>query len=145
MAIPWVSIVMFLLSFFLTKSKTGSNSKAVLAAALAGGATYAYTHSDFAAGTALADYDGVENVAAPLLNADGSPAVDSNGVAITTAGPGTVSSDGGLISSAAGVLKSWGATGTAAVIGTTALSTSSSLQKYLPWIVLGGLALILTR
>lgn len=145
MAIPWVSIIMFLLSFFLTKSKTGSNSKAVLAAALVGGATYAYTHSDFAAGSSLAEYDGVENGATPLLNADSTPAKDANGQPILTAGPATVGSDGGLISNAAGVLKSWGATGTASVIGTTAIATSSSLQKYLPLILIGGAVLILSR
>lgn len=145
MAIPWVTIIMALLSFFLTKAKTGSTSKAVLAAGLVGGATYAYTHSDYAAGGALASYDGVSNAGVAQLNADGQPIVDAAGNPVVTAGPAKVTDGGGISDSVAKVLTSWGATGTSAVIGTTAVATNTSLRKYIPWIAIGAGLLILTR
>lgn len=142
---PWITILITLLSFFVTKTKTGSTSKAAMVAALAGGATYAYTHSDFAAGTALAEYDGVSNAAGPIVLPDGTTAKDANGVPILAAGPTTVSTAGELINAGAKVLTSWGATGTAAVIGTTAVATSSSLKQYLPWLLGAGALILLTR
>lgn len=153
MAIPWVTIILTLLSFFLTKAKTGSTSKAVLAAALAGGATYAVTHSDFAADTALAEYDGVVNTAWPVLDETGQQILDANGKPVQAVSGATLASSGtagapaggGIVSSAAGVLTSWGATGTAGVIGATAVATDSKLRKYLPFLIGGAILLIATR
>lgn len=142
---PWLTIIMALLSFFVTKSKTGSTSKAALAAVAAGGLTYAYTHSNYAAGTSLAEYDGVSNAAVPVLNTDGSAAVDANGKAIKTSGPGVVDLAGKLVSSTEKVLTGWGATGTSAVLATGAVVSSSSLQKYLPWLIGAGLVFLVAR
>lgn len=150
---PWITIVLTLLSFFLTKAKTGSTSKAALAAALVGGATYAVTHSDFAAGTALAEYDGVVNTARPVLDATGQQILDANGKPVqavsgaTLAPSGTAGAPagGGIVPAAAGVLTSWGATGTAGVIGATAVATDSNLRKYIPFLIGGAILLIVTR
>lgn len=149
---PWLSIIMAVLSFLITKKTTGSTAAAVAAGALAGVGTYYVTHETDWGKTNLGSLDGVTETRA-LLNDDGTPVLDAQGNAISIpAGSkveknvdGTVKVVGGVPSVTNGitdVLKSWGATGTAAVIGTTALSTSSSLSKYLPWI-LGGAALFL--
>lgn len=145
MGTPWVTIIMTLLSFFLTKAKTGSTSKAVLAAGLVGGATYAYTHSNYAAGGALASYDGVSNAGVAQLKANGQPIIDAAGNPVVTAGPAKITDGGSISDSVAKVLTSWGATGTATVIGTTTVATDKSLRKYIPWIAIGAGLLILTR
>lgn len=152
---PWLSIFMAILSFFLTKKKTGSTATALAAGALAGVGTYYVTHETDWGKTNLGSLDNV-TAATPLLNADGSPVLDAQGNAITIpAGStveknpdGTVKVVGGVPSVTNGVtdvLKSWGATGTAAVIGTTAVATSDSFSKYLPWILGGAALLLLTR
>lgn len=153
MSIPWITIILTLLSFFLTKAKTGSTSKAALAAALVGGSTYAVTHSDFAAGTALAEYDGVVNTATPMLdktgqqvlNANGQPVQAVSGATLAPSGTAGAPAGGGIVSSAAGVLTSWGATGTAGVIGATAVAADSNLRKYLPFLIGGAIFLVATR
>lgn len=151
---PWLSIILAVLSFLTTKKATGSTAAAVAAGALAGVGTYYVTHETDWGRTNLGSLDGVTETAA-LLNDDGTPVLDAQGNAISIpAGSkveknvdGTVKVVGGVPSVTNGVtdvLKSWGATGTAAVIGTTAVATSSSLSKYLPWI-LGGAALFLLK
>lgn len=128
MPIPWLSIIMFIISFLTTKSAGGSTGRALLMGTLAGGATYAVTHSNWAKDTFLADWD----------NAD---AVDVDGKLVNKVlGP-----DGNLVNKSADVLKSWGAAGTAGVIATTAAATSIDWAKLAPW-GLGVLGLlVLTR
>lgn len=119
----WLTIIMFILGFLKTKASGGSTGRALMMGALTGGATYAVTHSDWAKDTFLADWD----------NAD---EIGSNGELLTK----VIGPDGNLVNKSADVLKSWGATGTAGVIATTAAATGVDWGKMAPW-ALGVLAL----
>lgn len=153
---PWVSIIMALISFFITKNKTGSTSKALAAGAIAGIGTYYVTHETDWGKANLGSLDGVV-ASTPLVDKNGAAVLDPEGNAIKLpAGTtvrynpdGTVIKDTGgfplIISSTADVLKSWGGTGTAAVIGTAAVAGSSKLQKYLPWVLIGGIAILVLK
>lgn len=140
MAIPFIPIILALLSFLLTKKATGSTSKAVLAAGLVGaGSYYATKPATIADGSSSGGVVAAEG--RPAVDSTGKPIVDANGAPVLINGGGSIGSIDRMIDTTGRVLTSWGATGTAAVIGTTAVTTSSSLQKYLPWI-LGGAALL---
>lgn len=56
---PWLTIIVTLLSFFAAKKSGASTSEALGVAALAGGATYAVTHYTDWGTTTLGEYDGV--------------------------------------------------------------------------------------
>lgn len=140
---PWITILLFVLSFLTAKRNGATDGQAVLGAALVGGATYAVTHSDFAAGTALAEMDGVQT-ATQLLDANGAPVTDSSGRPITLPSGATIDNTGKIISTTGEVLKSWGGTGTAAVVGSVALA-NGAFDKYLPLILLGAGFLVLAK
>lgn len=137
MAIPWISIITALLSFFLSKRSGASNTKAALVAGLAGTGAYYVTHNTDWGRANLGDLDGVPQDGGTVSDVDGSPAVDENRKPIVTGG----NSNG---TSFWDVLRGWGATGTAAVIGTTGAAAGTGVfsNKYVPWI-LGGVALVL--
>jgi len=143
---PWLTILLTLLSFFGSKRSGASNTRALLTAGLVGGATYAFTHNTDWGSANLGALDGVQPDLAtkPVLDAAGNPVLDP-----ATGQPlkGSIPITGSTTKTSGGtgiwdVLKSWGATGTAAVIGTTAVASSSSLQKWMPWFIVGGLVLI---
>lgn len=159
---PWLSIFMALLAWLSSdKSTPEARTKALLGAAVVGGGTYAVTHATDWGQANLGALDGVA-AAGPATKVvtyqgqsytvprDQSLATDANGTILTN-DDGTpkfaVSADptaNQLINGTTKVLTSWGGTGTAAVIGATALATTSSWQKYLPWII-GGVALLALR
>lgn len=135
-----VPIIMALLSFFATKKATGSTSKAALAAGLAGTATWYATKPDVPAdGNSSGDL--IVGPPAPATDATGKPILDANGKPVFINGGGSYGTIDRMIDTTGRVLSSWGATGTATVVGTTAIATSSKKKKYLPW-ALGGLALV---
>lgn len=146
---PWLSIIMALLAFFTTKKSGASSTTAALAAGLAGAGTYYVTHETDWGKANLGSLDGVVTpTGVPMVDkVTGLPVTDSaTGEPVRTNVPvsgSTTTSAGGT--GAFDVLKSWGATGTAAVIGTTAIATSSSLQKYIPLLLIGGGLFLLTR
>jgi len=129
---------MMLISFFTSKKSGASNTKALVTAGLVGGATYGITHYTDWGKANLGQFDGVLAEGANVMTdpETGMPYQDVDGKAINYGAPST----GATGTNAFDVLKGWGATGTAAVIGTTAVATSSSLQKYIPWII-GGVIL----
>lgn len=154
---------MALVAFFLQKKNGASTSKALLGAAVAGAGTYyVATETDWGRANLGAIDKTVDSwfnpetgetiteqsEVTPLLDAEGKQQYDSKGNALyqRPSKPATQKEDGSwvntLIRGTAGTLQSWGGAGTAAVVGTTAVATSSSLQKYLPWII-GGAAIIL--
>lgn len=179
---PWLSIIMALITFFTAQKKKGANAaRSAAIAGLAGLGTYYVSHETEWGRATLGALDGV--ITTPSIsaggtdvpqNADGTPGtrnadgsytvVGPNGQ-IVTVRPGTVggtingapaitnggvtvpSTAGGFNGSTAGLwstLQSWGPTGTATVIGTTAVATDSSLRKYLPWAA-GAVVLLLLR
>lgn len=146
---PWLSIILALLAFFMSKRSGASNTKALLTAGLTGAGSYYVTHETDWGSANLGALDGVPAAGdAPLLDKDGKAITTPSGAPVTgpvltaPAGTGTGS---GIVSTVGDVLKSWGGTGTAAVVGTTAVASSGSLQKYIPWIIGGGVLLLLMR
>lgn len=144
---PWLSIILALLSYFISKKSGASDSKALLTAGLAGAGSYYVTHETDWGKANLGSLDGVvTGTGTTLKTGEGTEVTDpATGAVIKTAVPvpgTTTSSAGGT--GVTDVLKSWGATGTAAVIGTTALATNSDLQKWiLPAAIFGGLLLLM--
>lgn len=176
---PWLTIIMALISFFATKKATGGdNTRALAAAGIAGLGTYYVSHETEWGKSTLGQFDGVVTTptvgpvigsATPLnadgtaatKNADGSytvtnadgttstvqglpgstiggtPAITNGGVTVPTSSGATTSSTSGLWDT----LKSWGATGTATVIGTAGVATGTiNWKQVLPWVA-GGLLL----
>lgn len=135
MDIPWLSIFSFIVSFFLTKKKTKSTAAALGVGAAVGLGTYY-----------LADPSNPDNlfkigVDSTRTAQDGADTIKAGSQTnSTTSTIGDIA--GKTIDTTGKVLTSWGATGTAAVIGTAAVASSSKTRSYLPWIV-GGIALIL--
>lgn len=135
---PWLSIIMALLSFFTAKRGGASNTKAALAAGLVGAGTYYVTHETDWGKANLGQFDGVITPGdVPVLDSNGQPVTDSQGNTLTTGGNAGGTSIGD-------VLKGWGATGTAAVIGAGAAATGSGIfaSKNLPWLIGGGALLL---
>lgn len=135
---PWLTIIMALLSFFATKASGGSNTKALVAAGLAGAGTYYTTHNTDWGKANLGKFDGVTPVGT------GADVVATNGQPVTDLAGNTVKQ---VVDGTFDTLKSWGGTGTAAVIGTAALAGGAfgSAQKWLPWLVGGGVLLLMSR
>lgn len=132
---PWMSIIVWLVSFLLSKASGASNGKAALLATGAGLATYY-----------LADPSNTDNVLGLSFGEDkaipGDPSATSGAGAATSA----LGSFGKTaVSEAGSVLKSWGPTGTLGVVaGTTALA-SDDRSEWLPWIAGGAALFLLTR
>lgn len=126
----WASLIIALLSFFMSKKSGASDTKAMLTAGLAGaGSYYIATETEWGQENLNWFEDSTKKPTTSttaVVDSAGNPVKDSNGNVIYK-----------MIDGTADVLKSWGGTGTAAVVGTTALATNSSLQKYLPWVLLG--------
>lgn len=134
---PWMSLIMALITFLTSKSSGASTGKAAALAAGVGLATY-YT----------ADPSNKDNLLGLTYGKDSTgedslPKISAGSTNETKVReiPSTLGSLGStVISESAGVLKSWGPTGSLAVVaGTTALA-SKDWKKYLPW-ALGALAL----
>lgn len=180
---PWLSIIVAIISFLLEKKRNGGNTaRAAAVGAIAGLGTYYVSHETEWGRANLGDLDGV--VATPTVvpggtdvpkNADGTPGtknedgsytvLDTSGTpvkvypsnsagtiggtqGITGGGvtvPGAAAGSNGATSGLWDTLQSWGPTGTAAVVGTATVASSSSLQKYLPLIIIGGGLLLLSR
>lgn len=139
---PWLSIIMAIISALASlKKNPDKKGQAVAAAALGGLGTYYVTHETEWGRDLLGDWDGV--VVQPAADAKDPEQVtlpDGSSVGKTVVNVPSAST--GQTTGLWDTLKSWGPTGTAAVIGTTAVTTSSSFSKYLPWLA-GGLVLFL--
>lgn len=143
---PWVSIAVWLISFFLSRSKGASTGKAALIATAAGLGTYY-----------LADPANKDNVLGLSFGSDGEAAGTGSGVSKTVPGAtGETTGSGSIVSTLGGVassavsetgstLRSWGPTGTLGVIaGTTALSKVTNSEWFWP-VAIGLVALLLLK
>lgn len=128
---PWVSIIIWIISFLLSKSSGASNGKAALTATAAGVASY-YTVDPANKDNVLGVTYGDKIDTGSASTTDGTNA-DSSGLA---------SVGKTAVSEAGSTLRSWGPTGTVgAVAGIAAASSlSSTLGKWWPWIA-GGVAI----
>lgn len=135
----WAAIIMALLAFFTSKKTGASDKVAMLTAAGVGAGTY-YVANNTEWGKENLDWfesssdTGGEETKTPVITTGGTPVKNPDGSIVGTIVGGTTD-----------VLKSWGGTGTAAVIGTSAVATSSSLQKYIPMLLIGGAVLLLIK
>lgn len=129
---PWLSILMFLVTFFLSGGDEKKNrNKALVNAGLVAAGTYYTTHETDWGQRTLGEFDGV--VQTPT---DSSPVVDADGKPVSVAGsqvtvpvkPSGESSTTGFWKT----LQAWGATGTAAVVGTGA-AVATGNTKWLLW------------
>lgn len=130
---PWLSIIMFLISFLASKSSGASTGKAAAIGAAAGLATYYVAdpaNPDNLLGIGLG-----ESKATP-----GDPTADS-GQAPPSGLLNTALSETGS------TLRSWGPAGTLGVVGgaTVLAGSSDFIEKYGMWLLIGGGFLLLTR
>lgn len=134
---PWMSIIVWLVTFLMSKSSGASNGKAALMATGAGLATYY-----------LVDPVNKDNVLGISFGDDkatpGLPATTLPGATVDTS---TVGSFGKTALSEVGsTLRSWGPTGTLGVVAGTTAVTSGNSSKYIPWALgLGALYILKKR
>lgn len=128
---PWLTIAITLLTYLLQPRGTSAERrKALIGAALAGGATYAVTHYTDWGKENLGQFDGV-------IPTDNLPTVDTE----NTGGGATVGVKPGNTTPTSGfwdTLTSWGPGGTAAVVGTGAAALTGNTK----WLLIGGAALL---
>lgn len=154
--LPYIPIIVALIGYFAAKKSGAKTATAAAVGAAAGlGTYYVATETDWGKslfadangswvkavdekGAVITDAKGRE-VYVPagekaVVNSDGKPVVAADGTWFTK-----------TLDSTASVLKSWGGAGTAAVIGTATVASSSSRDKYLPWLLIGGVALLIMK
>lgn len=129
---PWLTLLVMLLSYFAQRANGASASKAALTAGLAGAGTYYLTHETDWGRANLGSFDGVGTATGPnVVDKNGNTILDPNGSPLKTIVNGTTD-----------VLKSWGAVGTAGVVATTgAVAGGVFSSANLKWLLLGGLGL----
>lgn len=89
------------------------------------------------------DWDALASAAKPFT---ATPAqLNSTGNGEGSFWDGVIKVIGGLGTNTADVLKSWGGGGTAAVVGTASVTSSGSFEKYLPYLLIGGIAFLLLK
>lgn len=139
---PWLTIFMTLISFFLSKKKTKSNAAAAITAAAVGAGTYFLVEPDNPDALFKLGSDGSKTASEGAATVTGAATASSQ---TTSGGSGLSDAFGKTVDATGKVLTSWGPTGTAAVVGTAALASSRSLQKYIPWLIVGGVALLILK
>lgn len=151
MAIPWLTIVMALLSFFAAGgSKPENRGRALALAGLAGMATYQVTHNTEWGRDNLGSLDGVDvssDGGTTVTNPDGSTTVvKPDGSSETTKPDRTVTinpppsgSPGSGSSGAWGALTTWL---TSPVGQVTTGAAAAGLAGIPMWVIIGGIALV---
>lgn len=154
MAAMIIAIILALISYFTAKKSGASSGEAALVAAGVGaGSYYVGTQTDWGRDTVSWASDKWTTLTgiggATITNDDGSIPKAPPGATATYDSEGNVVKDANgnvmwkLLDSTGNVLTSWGPTGTAAVIGTAGLTASGGLEKSLPWIAAGVVAVLL--
>lgn len=147
----WVALILALITFFAQKKAGNGNtaSAAAKAAAVGLGSYYVTTQTDWGKQT-LGALDGkIDAVLSPSstgTSPDGTTAQTIDGQTVIVPDPkvGSATSAGSFTDGMWKTLQTWGPTGTAAVIGTTALSTSSN-KNWLLWLGIGAAALLIIK
>lgn len=151
-----IALITALISFFAAKKGGASDGQAALAGAAAGaGSYYVATNTEWGKGAVSSIEKGWDSLfdanGEPLLNGDGTAAKAPAGAEPVLGEDGQPVRDSSgnvlwkLVDSAGNVLTSWGPTGTATVIGTTAIAADDDLREWLPWIAGGVVAIMLLR
>lgn len=145
-----IALVMALVGFFTSKKAGATDAQAALAGAAAGAGTY-YVGTQTEWGkdmvSKISDWVGVtDSNGEPITNADGKPASIPKGATVVLDSEGNPARDPQgnviwkLVDEAGNVLKSWGPTGTASVIGAGAFAASAEEK---PWLWLAGAGILL--
>lgn len=158
---PWLSIIMAIITMVASLlAKPKNKAQAVALGAMAGLGTYYVSHNTEWGQEMLGSLDGVvvdQSVASGDIQADGSirlpdgtivqRQVLADGSYSTIAKVGaTAAAPSGSSTTGWDVLKSWGGTGTAAVVGTTGLvAQPDSFSKYIPYALGVGLFFLLLK
>lgn len=150
---PWLSIIMAIIGFLSSLKKNPENkAKAVATGALAGLATYYVSHETEWGQENLGSMDGVVpttagTTATLVKDAAGNvvTTTDRNGATVPVVAPTITPATPAAQAGFWDTMTSWGPSGVATVVGTTAVATNSSLQKYLPWILAGAAILLLRK
>lgn len=129
---PWLTIVVMLLSYLMQPRGTADERrKALMGSVLTGGATYALTHYTDWGQENLGKFDGViTSGETPVANPQA-----PTGVPVTLGVGGTSTGGQSQTSGFWDTLKSWGPTGTAAVVGVGAAVAGSN-----NWLLYAGIA-----
>lgn len=129
---PWLTIFITILTFFLAGGQKKENrTRALVAAGLAGAGSYYVTHDTDWGSRNLGEFDGV---VPPITGGDIKNPADPQGPKI----PAPTGQGSSLWS----VLQSWGPGGTAAVVGTGA---AVATNNWLPLILLGVAAVVILK
>lgn len=151
------SIILALISYFTSKKSGASSAQAAMAGVAAGvGTYYVATETEWGKSMFATTNDSSWVVA---KDANGKTITDDQGrtvyvpagetAIVDTNGKVQVQADGTwftkTLATTADVLKSWGGAGTAAVVGTAAVAGSDNFKKYLPWLLIGGAVILLTK
>lgn len=144
-----ISLIMALISYLTTKrGDSRNNGKALAAAAVAGlGTNYLLSNTEWG-------QDSVAWLNSNIADLDGVVSNSNDSVDPTTGKVTTTTTNGGVTTTVPSTgketnlwdtLSNWGATGTATVIGTTAVATDSGLRKYLPWLAIGLVGILILK
>lgn len=136
---PWVSIISFIITFLLSKSKGASTGEAAALAAGVGLATYYIADP--------ANPDNLLGFGGDAKDVPGNPNDDSK-VSAPSNGGGTASALGGVLktglSEVGTTVRSWGPAGTLGVVAGTSAISKVMDAEWFPWAIgLGALFLIL--
>lgn len=130
---PWLTIIMFFLSYFASKSSGATDAQALVAGGLVAGTTYYTTHETEWGKTNLGQYDGVS---VPGVV----PVVDGTGAEVKNPDNSTMTN---IVNGTRDVLKDWGATGVATVVGTAGAVAGGLFDaKNLPLFLGAGVVLL---
>lgn len=131
----WLTLIMTLISYFISAKSGNSKGKSAAIAASVGLGTYFATQDSKTLASANESINNLFSSNSPA-SSSASEGVARDGVLVgaAAAAGSTVSSLG---SSAADVLRSWGPVGTAGVIAGTSAASSMDWDKWLPWLAAG--------
>lgn len=135
---PWLSIIMAIVSFLTSlKKNPGDKGKAVAVGALAGLGTYYVSHETEWGQSTLGPMDGV----VPTPAASGNDVTLPDGTTTPATHTTVPSATNGQTTGVWDAIKSVGPAGVAATVGAVGIATGAfDWKKFLPWII-GGVVL----
>lgn len=130
----WVTLIMFLLTYLTKKRAGASDTDALMTAGLVGAGTYyATTQTDWGKATLGKLNASISGETKPILDANGKVVLDAGGNPM-------MSSSTSLFD----LFKSWGATGTATVVGAAGVATGA-ISPTMIYVGLGLAAILLLK
>lgn len=130
----WIYLIIMVLTYLMSPTDNKSQQRRALLNSLAAGAGAYYVGTQTEWGKdVIASIDGTVS---GWFDSSDVPTSDGRVVSPTT---------GAATANGWDVLKSWGPIGTSALVGTATVATSSTLRKYLPWVLGLGLGVLILK